>query len=330
MNFSEILEALYTKVFINIIVGDSQTTVYVEVCSKDDVTSHETKIFATTAVNAEMLSFVKSSINKSPYHYISVLDKSANKGAIPSCTNITKYLENTAVHSICVDEKWAFYTPKDDIKEIKYEYQSIGLDFIFSPFSILTKFFKDKIDKNLSIFLLIEDNGISLCVFKKGDLLYAQYLDMGTKSLGSEDLMLDLDEDEDISLEIDDVNLDEIDADDIGSLEDFSDIEDLDDTLDIDEFSEDKDIEPEVKEKISIDDVNHDYTRFVLIQDSISAFYNDEKYESEFIENIFIADAIGVSSDMKKYLEEEMFLNVVIRKIELKEELSKMAKVEIS
>jgi len=330
VNLGKILEALYTKVFINIIVGDSQITVYVEVCSKTEVTSRETKIFKTTIVNAEMLSFVKLSTNKSPYHYVSILDKSVKQGAVPSCTDITKYLENNAVHSICVDKKWAFYTAKDDIKDIKHEYENIGLDFIFSPFSILTKFFKDKIDKNLSIFLMIEDKAISLCVFKKGELLYAQYLDMGAKSLDSEDLMLGLDEDEDIALEVDDVNLDDIDADDIGSLEDFSDIEDLDDTLDIDEFSEDKDTEPELKEKISIDNVNDDYTRFILIQDSISAFYNDEKYESEFIENIFIADAIGVSSDMKKYLEEEMFLSVVIRKIELKEELSKMARVEIS
>ena len=329
---SKILETLYTKVFINIIVGDANTTVYLEVCSKSEILSSETKSFKTTAMNADMLTYLKSCVNQSPYHYISILDKSLNQGAIPSCTDMKKYISSD-INTICVDKKWAFYSSKDDLKELKYDYQSVGLDFIFSPFSILTKFFKDKIDSSLSIFLLVEEKNIALCVFKDSNLLYAQYLDMGSKSMASDDLVMDniLDEDEEISIDIDSVDLEDIDADDIGSLEDFSDIEDLDSGLDIDEFSEaQEEVKETAEEDVSIDDFNEDYKRFILIQDSISSFYSDEKYESEFVENIFIADSIGVSNDLRTYLEEEMFLNVVIRKIGLKEEVCEMAKVEVS
>ena len=55
-----------------------------------------------------------------------------------------------------------------------------------------------------------------------------------------------------------------------------------------------------------------------------------EKYKSEFVENIYIADSIGISSDLKKYLEEELFLNVYVRHVNLPAEVCEIAKMELS
>jgi hypothetical protein len=145
------------------------------------------------------------------------------------------------------------------------------------------------------------------------------------------DTILEDDEDN-VSLELDGIDLEDIDAHDgMISLDDFGDIEDLDgDFEDIEEFSEAKDIVGIKKEEeVSVDDFNDDYNKFIMIQNSINLFYHDDKYDSEFVESIFIADSVGVSLELKKYLEEEMFLNVVVRKIALEEELSDMAKAEI-
>ena len=331
---SKILETLYTKVFINIIVGDSKTIVYVEVVSKGEVISSDGKSFATNVLDTEMHTYLKSSISQSPYHYISILDKSVNQGAIPTCDKTKNYVDTSVLNSICIDKKWTCYTSQEDIKDLKYEYQSVGLDFIFSPFIILSKFFKDKINSSLSIFALVEEKNISLSIFDNGTFLYAEYLHIKSDDL-ADNLMMDTiidDDDEDISLGIDDsIDLDDIDADDgISSLDDFGDIEDLDLDIDIEEFSEAKEIKKIVEEKeVSIDDFNDDYNKFIMIQDSINNFYHDDKYESTFVENIYIADSTGISGDLKKYLEEEMFLNVIIRKIALSEELSEMARLEI-
>ena len=332
----KILETLYAKVFINIIVSDAQSTVYVESVSKGVVLSSEQEVFKTSNINTEMFSYISEHIKQSPFHYISILDKSPKQGAVPSCENIENYVKSNTVNSICVSNSWAYYTPKDDIKDMKYDYQTIGLDYIFSPFSILSKFFKDKINDQLAIFLLIEKKHISLSVFDKSELLFAEYLDM-QKDLEDDGLMIDIsmDDEDEISLDIGGIDLDDLDAttDDMGGLEDFSDIEELDGSDDIDEFAEAKDIQEithqEEKEDVSTDDMNEDYQRFVMIQDAISTFYNDDKYKSEFIEHIYIADSIGVSNDLKKYLEEEIFLSVFIRKIELDEELCEMAKAEL-
>jgi len=197
----------------------------------------------------------------------------------------------------------------------------------------MSKFFKDKIDSTLSMFVLIEDNYLSMSIFDNSKLLYGEYLDMEHHK--DDELLMDssLDEDEDISLE--DINLDEIDVEnDIEALDDFANIEDLDISGDIDEFSEAQEIEEIIHndddDEISSDGFNEDYQRFLLIQSSLNSFYKDDKYESQFIESVYVADGVGVSSDLKGYLEEEMFLSVYVRKIKRSTEVYDMAKAEIN
>ncbi|MCF6308951.1 MAG: hypothetical protein L3J19_00525 [Sulfurimonas sp.] len=332
---AKFLEALYTKVFINIIVENTSTIVYIEICSRDDVIDSIEKSFDTTSINAKIYDFIKSYSRQSPFCYISVLDNSPLQGAIPTSVSseMNKYVDMSSVKYIALKD-WAVYTPEYDINAVKHEYRSIGIDFIFSPFLIMFKFFKDKIDSTLSMFVLVEDNYLSLSVFDNSKLLYGEYHDMDNHK--DDELLMDssLDED-DISLEIEGIDLDEIDIDnDIDSLDDFANIEDLDISGDIDEFSEAQDIEEIIhahdEDNISSDGFNEDYQRFLLIQSSLSSFYKDDKYESKFIENIYIADGVGVSSDLKGYLEEEMFLSVYVRKINLGASVCNMAKAELN
>ncbi len=332
----KILEALYTKVFINIIVKSSQTTVYVEVCSNSNVVNTLEKTFDTTTINAKMYEFIKACKKESPYYYISVLDKSAAQGAIPSCdaSAMSKYSDVSPAKSICCSNKWSVYTSEYDLSLLENDYRSIGVDFIFSPFLIMSRFFKDKIESTMAMFILVEENHISLAVFDNSKLLYAEYIDM--QSGGDEDDMLmeaPIDDDDD-SLDIDGIDLNEIDLDDEDNeLDDFANIEDLDSGDDIDEFSEAQDIEEIIhthdEDDLDSEGFNEDYQRFLFIQSSLSVFYRDEKYESKFIENVYIADSIGVSKDLKGYLEEEMFLNVYVRKLDLGVEVSDMAKAEL-
>jgi len=136
-----------------------------------------------------------------------------------------------------------------------------------------------------------------------------------------------------------------IDLDDIASLDDldeldddFGDIADLDSIDELDDFDETKDIEEELAENEEMQDdsiqdtdgLNEDFQRFSLIQSCVSTFYKDEKFESEFIENVYIGDGVGVSGDLKKYLEEEMFLNVYIRHVDLASELCAITKMELA
>ncbi|MDQ1267696.1 MAG: hypothetical protein QG560_339 [Campylobacterota bacterium] len=334
---SKLFESLYTKVFINIVVENLQTVVYVEVCSSKSVLQSMHKYFDTTTMNSKMYEFINAYYKESPFCYISVLDKSPLQGAIPTCNanEMSKYCDVNSSEYRCFSKDWAFYTSEYDLEALKHEYRSIGVDFIFSPFVIMANFFKDKIESTLAMFLLLEDNYISFSVFGNSKLLYSQYLSMNHHKENDELLMessLD-DGDEEISLGIDGIDLEEIDIEnDSAGFDDFTNIEDLDDTDSIDEFSqvhEIREISTKEEQHASAEGFNEDYQRFSLIQSALSTFYKDPKYNSQFVENIYIADGVGVSGDLKNYLEEEMFLNVFIRKIDLGAALCDMAKAEI-
>ncbi|MBE0514871.1 hypothetical protein [Sulfurimonas sp.] len=327
------LETLYTKVFINIIVENLQTVVYVEVCSKKEVLQSTHKIFETTTINSKMYEFVRSFFKETPFCYISVLDKSSNQGAVPTCapSEMEKYCDINASEYICYSDKWAFYTSEYDLEATKHEYRSIGLDFIFSPFAIMANFFKDKIDSSLSMFVLVEDNYLSFSIFDNSKLLYGKYLNMQHHK-DDEDMLIDsLLEDEDVSLGIKGIDIEDMSLDDDSTdFDDFTNIEDLDSADDMDEFSEMHEVQEIVESDVDIssEGFNEDYQRFSLIQSALNTFYKDPKYESQFIETIYIADGIGTSSELKSYLEEEMFLNVYVRKIDLGVAVCEMAKAE--
>lgn len=345
--FSKLFEALYPKVIVNIVVTSSTSVVYVELLnSKGAVISHDEGTFNTTSIDKNMYKFITSYTKESPFHYISVLDHSKDQGAVPTCSKVSMshFHDFSESEHKCLQDKWTYYTSKNDLYELEKKYQKIGLDFVFSPFVLLYNFFQDKIEEHKAMYILIEEGNMTLCVFEKSELQFAQYLDMkmdNNEDIDDTDLMLEDDDDLEEGLLEDDtsIDLDDLDAlDDIDDgMEDFGNIEDLDALEDIDEFSESKDVEEEfnsIQEDDSFEDepaegFNQDYQRFSLIQNAIDNFYKDERYDSEFIESVYIADSVGVSKDLKTYLEEEMFLSVYVRNIDLVHELCSVTKTEL-
>jgi len=342
-------ESLYHKVFINIVVDRAKTTVYIEECKKDTVIHNETKIFDITHVDAKMDEFIKSHIKDTPYFYTSILDYNETQGVIPTCnkTDMLKYKNTQALKVRCFKDRWAYYTSKTELYTLTKKYEQIGIDFVFSPFTILTHFFQDKIDSTLALFALIEENSISLAVFDNSMLLYGESLDL-QNIYEHEDVLIEEEEEEnsdDIDLDLDGgINLEDVDAfDDIEGLDDFGNIEDLDSIDEIEDFDElvsDEEIVEddhlqesteeiqEIKEE-NIGSLNNDYNKFILIQESLSRFYKDSRYESKFVEHIYIANTSGSNNDLKRYLEEEMFLTVYMRHLDLPLELCELAKAEV-
>ncbi|MBA1433049.1 MAG: hypothetical protein FAF04_05545 [Epsilonproteobacteria bacterium] len=336
---SKIFEALYRKVLVNIVVKRASTLVYIELYSKNGANDNVNAEFDTIKPDEQMLDFITTYTKESPYFYISVLDMSALQGALPTCSKnrLAYYYDLSNCEYKCYNEKWTYYTAKPELYEIEKVYKETGVDFIFSPFVVLANFFKDKTTGPLALYALVQDSFISIAVFEDGDLLYAEHLDMETSS-EVDDILLSSDlEDEALDLDANTgVDLENIDVeDDVEELENFSDIEDLDSIEDIEEFADSKDVEEELLESEDVleeadeGSFNEDYQRFSLIQTSIAHYYKDERYESRFLENMYIADAVGVSSDLKKYLEEEMFFNVYVRKTEIDAEVCELAKEEL-
>ena len=340
----KVLQKLYNRIFVNILHEGSQTKVYIEVCSatsESELLLNAQKIFEGTKVTSEMISFIQDYTKDSPYFYIAFLDNSLEQGVIPTCekSQLLKYYDITASEYKCLNEQWAYYTSKSDLYALERHYSKVGIDFVFSPFTLLANFFKDKIETEFVVFVLIEHTALALMVYNKGQLLFGEYLDM--HYIPEEDALSSVDLNEDLTLVFDDsIDLEgvDVDADELEMIDDFADIADLDSLEEIEEFSEHEDIEEKLleaaQEQLSFSNVsdkdsfNEDYRRFSLIQASLRSYYDDERYESDFIEKVYIADGVGVSPDFKRYLEEEMFVNVYIRQADVAIEMCELAKME--
>jgi len=339
--FDKFFESLYNKVFVNVIVDRLKTTVYIEVCNKRNVVESAEEVFKTTFYNAEMKAFISQYTAETPFNYITFLDTSVDQGAVPTCVkNKTPlYRDLSASITKCYDDKWTFYSSQEELYALERKYDKLGIDFIFSPFTILASFFKDKTSKALAMYILVQDGFISLSIFNESELLYAEHLDLKS-SIENEEMLIydDIDEDLDLDLGEDGIELDDISAiEEIDSFEDFGDIEDLDSIEDAEDFLESTDVEEKLHENLEEEELplheeegfNEDYQRFLLIQSSINEYYKDLKYDSEFIQNVYIADGVGVSQDLKRYLEEEMFLDVYVRQIDLASSVGDLARVEL-
>ena len=184
--------------------------------------------------------------------------------------------------------------------------------------------------------------------------MFAQYIPIEDELLRDIDvsdatsLSFELEDDDlDEGIELDDINaiedldgLDDLnDIEDLDGLDDLNDIEDLDTLDEIEDFSDvpagaDERVAQEQRSEVqnevsSLEGFNHDFKRFQLIQSALQSFYSDPKYENRFIESVYIADSCSVSDDLKYYLEEELFLKVYIRRIELAAEIVDLAKAEV-
>ena len=179
---------------------------------------------------------------------------------------------------------------------------------------------------------------MALSVFESSKLLFASLLDMQKDDDSNDELIMDVDDDEELILDDiknNSVDLEDIDVDDIEGLDEIDELDDLDTFDDMDDF----DASDEHEEHLSMSDkqmedsveqnsFGEDYHRFSLIQSAVNTFYKDSKFESKFIQSVYVADGIGLSNEFKKFLEEEMFLSVFIRKMDIAQELSELAKAE--
>ncbi len=334
---------MFTRVFVNIVVSRSSTLVYIEISNKKDVIKKVDEVFGTTSLSNKMYSFIESYIKETPFYYISFLDTSEFQGMAPTCSSreISKFFDVNVHKYLCYSNKYAFYTLKSDLQLLQKAYSKIGIDFIFSPFIILTRIFQDKVDKSAAMYILVEDTRISLAVFDSSELLYAEYMVLEqngqTYDLLNEAIATDYESlDFDGTIDLDNMNAD-LDMGDLDSFGDFDDIEDLDTLEDMDDFSDVKTKNEKAvtlaKKTNPVKDetptLTEDYARFLLIQNSLNTFYNDEKFASAFIEKVFIASGVDSGTDLKKYLEEEIFLNVVLRHVDLGAELCDLARAEI-
>jgi len=341
-----VLARLYRKIFIAIVHDGESYDVRIVAKKQKKVLYKESRHFEGGSSYEDLFLFLRKYFEESPLHYVALLNPEPKQGALSGCSHHgAEMMEDlSGTKTICRNEKWLLYSSMRGINSLEKEYKKIGLDFIFSPFSVIEHLFADKIKGGFALYALAQKDSFSIAIFEYGKLEYAHHYPMNEKNTlsieednNSVGFSIEIKEEDEAEkgISLDDIeSLDDLDI--LDELDDLSDIEDLDTLEEIAEFSED---EPTYEEKrISsphgsdikheMDQFNSDYYRFELIQRTLVRFYAGELCQNRFVETVYIADAYGSGEELKRYLEEELFLNVSIRHIDLAEEVIALAMTE--
>jgi len=359
MKIPKFLENIYPKVYIAVhILSENIEVKYVTIKRHKEIES-ATKVFPTTTLDDEDLKAHIHALSQiSPYHYVATLDKSDDQGVIPTCSKVEakNYIDESTSKLLCIDESYSLYTSQVALNKELKAFSEIGLDFLFSFVSVMFRVYHDKIANSAcGAYVFLEEKTVALVVVKEGKVLFSNYIkSIDTKESLSldneaiedevdEELGFDLDlDDDDMGIDLEDMEANDIDDDlgDLGDVDDLGDIDDLDDLDDLDESEELDDFddtkvedEPEDNAAQTEKEVPQssalDFQRFEILTDMLKKYYYDARYENDFVEKMYIAQTDTVGSDFKKYLEEELFVNVIIRKVSVVDELLALARYEV-
>ncbi len=335
---SKMIQKRFANIFVAIVSEENEYVIKYIVVKKGNIVSKDEKRFSMgedKKLSSDTKGFLHSFQKDYKFVYISYLLDSLGQGCISTCSNekIEEYkIDKNNIFQVCVENSWMVYTSKTDIKWIKSLFGDIGLDFIFSPYIVLNNFINKNKDCNKqTLHFLYMENSITILIFDEKKLIFNAFFKIPYKEFNFDnDEEFKPESSEDIS---DGIELDNIESEE-DEFENFVDIAKLDDDSD-DEIDEEDDILSSAKEDIkssALEDLElygKEMIIFKYLHSAIEEYYKNDKYESEFLEDIIIYNDSNISNDIITMIENDLFLNVEIHTVDAKEEMINMSIEEV-
>ena len=340
------LEKWFQKIFISIMPLEDGYEVLCVSVKNNKIIFKEQNYFVGEIPSVSMNRYIQNKIDVTPFFYISTLNLHHNQGAYEGCARPSTHFHHDVVgiSTLKRDNLWTQYAQAEELNRLKTHYWVVGLDFIFSPFSMIEFYFADKIPSAFALYAFGGVGFFAVAIFDAGRLEYAHYYTTNNGSQKDEKesgLSFGHDSEEHehgkAPIELDDIEgLDDLDI--LDDLDSFSDIANLDDLDEVNEFSEDMVTPEEIRHirdngmdaaKHTIDNLGEEYERFEFIQKTLERFYASSECKNRFVETVCIADMNFGGDDLKRYLEEELFVNVLVRRVNACEGIHALALMEV-
>jgi hypothetical protein len=237
------LQKFYAQVYITVIVENHYADVSIRVEKMGRLIKEKQRRFEITGgtLSKEVTNYIERAERKSPFSYIAVLNPVSQQGAMAGCSQ-----ENMSDKvSLCIGNKkrpWSIFVDAAYLQGVQKKFAVTGIDFIFSPFSIIPLSTKEIKEDKAQLFVFVLEKMMSIAVFRRGTLEFAKHVSLEEPlnefDMGDDDLMLDddlsMDDDGDLELEMD-IEEDTVEAKEEG-LEDLDALEDLDGLDELDEL----------------------------------------------------------------------------------------------
>lgn len=308
---------------ISVILEVKSCNVFVKIVKNNRVIKTEEKRFDINNVelSREVINYINSYQDKYKFTYIGTLLGSINQGAINGCKpeDFKRFgVRINDIEYVCVNNMFGVYGFGDDILVSKNKFnKTVGIDFIYSPFIVLHQFFKKELTNETKLYVLCQKSYVALAIFKERRFIFGAYFSVDT----TEDTFKE--EGAKPSISSSETNKDSNSGDADGENEDLDELvffEDDEDVISLDENDEaeisDSDEDADEGEISSIKSFQEGVDLHNYIKSSIEEFYKNDKYETEFLSDIVIADDCNLTDEVIKYLQDELMLNVKAKKID--------------
>ncbi len=348
MGFSNKIQKYFTNLFISIVEKDNSYMLLAKVVKNSKIKEKFSKEFKIQnydeKVNSEMEKYLVSLQEKYDYVYIALLLNSLGQGAITGTSDeeFKRFSVDPKNVKTVKFKTWSAYVSFIDINWIQKIYAGVGIDLIYSPFVVLYHLLSQyKLKYKPTLYILNQEDSVTISVFKEDTLQFGAFYKINKEDLlGSDVEVEDWESEEEKSpvenfISLENVGDEEESFSDLGDLSEF---DMLDNQLENEEFSDivdenslDDEKESETDE-ISMDDIElygRDLEIYKFLNKALKEYYQNEIYESDFIEQAVIFDAYDMSQEMMQSFEEDLMLDLKVHKIDIGEVVNNLSIKEV-
>ncbi len=296
---------LYRKVIISVDIDN--LTCKVKVLHHKQPQLSEEKTFRTVNgdLPIEAAKFIRHIQSGYPYTYIATMSRAKNQGLVGG-NKIRRFeafgLNINMLMIMFVNRKWFAYIDREDMAKFRSKFNTIqGVDFVFSPFCIMYEKIKPNLDLDKKLYIMQEKGACSLMIADKSGVYFGNYIVLEQNELELKNGIEQSDDD----------------------VVKFEAIGDINENIII------KDFDSKESQKTNLSDLSTANTMINIIKETLNTYYRDERYASDFIEELLILDASGISDNSITHLTNNMMLETQFMRIDVCAEIERLAKMEL-
>lgn len=296
------IRKLFANLFISVVVESNEWKIFLRIVKNGKIIKQTQASFDQKDAKIKAIEYIKRQEKNATYMYIGLFFDALAQGGLPCVKKKDFYLHNinlSKVKIIYMPEKWSIYANLVEMKMAKSSLGNIGIDLLYSPFSLLYSELKKRtFPKKTTMYIYNHVASICVCVFKGYQMKFGAFFKIDDYSDNTISQM-SMQEDENI---IGDLGESE-QNDEFQTLKPLESIDDLD-FKDIDEINNDVSVEH------SVSIFGRDMKIYKYIASAIDEFYKNKIYDSSFIEKIIFFDNANISKTFLSYLENEIFVEI--------------------
>ncbi|MBZ7984257.1 MULTISPECIES: hypothetical protein [unclassified Campylobacter] len=305
-----------STIFINLVIKDKSCSIEAYSVKNEKIIKIHQRTFIEEDKN-KLLKYIKTLIDNHYFTYVSLLFTSIGQGMVPTInkTDLQKFGVDSSAVSLKIFDNSFLYAAKTELINADIVFDELQVDLIYSPFSILFKLIQDKksdgfVFDGISLFVLKYGEFITLMIYDGKKFKFGSYFELKINKDNEEDHQT-LELEEEIELDSNNDTLEELDFDEFDNVK-------VDDNFDLG-----ADLNSDLNENLQ--SFSLDMQIFEYINSAIKEFYNNNIYDSDFINNIIIFEHEKSSKAMHSYIESELLIKPIVYTIDIFKEMLKLS-----